>query len=62
MDPTPAMPSDTDVELWRLRRNLALSPDERLDQLRQAVRWVAKYRGLARSVAIRRPAAEAPGH
>jgi len=59
MEPTPHVLSDGDIELWRLRRNLELSPDERLEQLRRAVQWVARHRGLA--AAAPRPHSEAAG-
>lgn len=59
MDRTPVQPSEADVDLWRLRRNLALSPEERLEQLRQRVRWIMQHRGIARAAV--RPRSEAAG-
>lgn len=43
------------MDLWRLRRNLALSPEERLEQLRRRVRWIMQHRGIARAAVRPRP-------
>jgi len=59
MNPTPAEPTDEAVDLWRLRRNLELTPEERLEQLRVWQQWLAQYRGIARSAI--RPRSEATG-
>jgi hypothetical protein len=60
MDPMPAERSDLAIDLWRLRRNLELSPEERLEQLRRWLQWMAQYRGVGRSAIGSRP--EATGH
>lgn len=60
MDPFPRQPSDADVERWRLRQNLALSPAERLEQLRVWQQWLNQYRGIARAAV--RPRSEAASH
>jgi hypothetical protein len=60
MDPMPAERGDLAIDLWRLRRNLELSPEERLERLRRWLQWMAQYRGAARSAIGPRP--EATGH
>ena len=55
MDRTPMQPSEAEVDLWRLQRNLALSPEERLEQLRRRVRWIMRHRGIARAAVRPRP-------